>query len=166
MAQRNENDASADDIPFGINSAVADFDFAGYVPYLLNRATLAILPLFTPILKEHDLSLAGWRILAALHKSNVLRVRELLHITGLEPPTLSRTLAGLEQRKLVVRTPSDTDARGVLVEATPEGIALADALIPHAIAMQKEALHDFSADEAAFLVRLLKRIQQNVSPDR
>jgi DNA-binding MarR family transcriptional regulator len=150
-------------IPNGITSEVADFDFSGFVPYLLNRATLAILPLFTPRLKADNLSLAGWRILATLHKSHALRVRELLNITALEPATLSRTLADLEQRKLVVRMPSEEDARGILVQATPEGIALADAMIPDAIAIQKAALRDFSADEAAFLVRLLKRIQQNVA---
>jgi len=150
-------------IPDGAISEIADFDFGGFVPYLLNRATLAILPLFAPRLKSANLSLAGWRILATLHKSHALRVRELLNITGLEPATLSRTLADLEQRKLVVRMPSEEDARGILVEATQTGIALADAMIPDAIAIQKAALRDFSPDEAAFLARLLKRIQQNVA---
>jgi DNA-binding MarR family transcriptional regulator len=150
-------------IPNGMTSEVADFDFSSFVPYLMNRTTLAIMPLFTPRLKADNLSLAGWRVLATLHKSHAMRVRELLNISALEPATLSRTLADLEQRKLVVRTPSEEDARGILVEATPEGIALADAIIPQALAIQKAALCDFSADEAAFLVRLLKRIQQNVA---
>ncbi|HEV2574922.1 MAG TPA: MarR family transcriptional regulator [Beijerinckiaceae bacterium] len=152
-------------IPDGLKSEVADFDFSQFVPYLLNRATLAILPLFQPTLKAYDVSLAGWRILATLHKSHALRVRELLHLTGLEPPTLSRTLADLEQRQLVLRRPSEEDARGIVVEITPDGITLAEASIPDAIALQKTALRDFSADETVFLIRLLKRMQQNVTPD-
>lgn len=150
-------------IPDGVTSEVDAFELSGFVPYLMNRATLAILPLFTPTLKAYDLTLAGWRVLATLHKSHALRVRELLHITGLEPPTLSRTLAELEQRGLVRRTPSEEDARGILVETTAEGIALAKASLPNAIALQKQVLRDFSVDERDFLIRLLKRMQQNVS---
>lgn len=152
-------------IPDGLISEVDAFELAGFVPYLMNRATLAILSLFTPTLKSHDITLAGWRVLATLHKSHALRVRELLHITGLEPPTLSRTLAELEQRGLVSRMPSEEDARGILVEATAEGIALAKASLPNAVALQKKVLRDFSADERDFLIRLLKRIHQNVASE-
>lgn len=162
---QNDLQELGNNIPDGVTSEVAAFDFSQFVPYLMNKATLAILPLFAPTLKSYDVTLAGWRILATLHKSHALRVRELLQLTALEPPTLSRTLADLEQRQLIVRMPSEEDARGILVEATPEGIALAEASIPDAIALQKAALRDFSADETDFLIRLLKRIRQNVAPD-
>jgi len=149
-------------IPNEISSADADFDIASYVPYLLNQATLAILPTFTPTLKKFELQLGGWRILAVLHKSGALRVRELLQLTGLEPPTLSRMLADLEKRKLLTRSPSASDARGILVRATRGGNKLAKAVIPHAIAAEKSALQGFSSDEIEFLIRLLKRIYQNM----
>ena len=138
------------------------YDIQDYAPYLLHQAQLAILPRFTAALTPLHLSLAGWRILAALHKHGSLRVRELLSLTRLEPPTLSRNLASLEQRRLIARSPSEDDARGGLVEPTSDGNAIADAIIPHAIAVQGAALSDFSADEKAFLINLLKRIRKNM----
>jgi DNA-binding MarR family transcriptional regulator len=143
-------------------SEIEEFDIGRYVPYLLNQATLAILPTFTPVLSKWGLALGAWRILAVLHKSGALRVRELLHLTGLEPPTLSRTLADLEKRKLVIRSPSANDARGILVETTREGNRVAEAIIPHAIAVQNSALRDLSPDEVEFLIRLLKRIHRSM----
>jgi hypothetical protein len=73
-----------------------------------------------------------------------------------------RTLADLEKRKLVKRSPSANDARGILVETTREGNRVAEAIIPHAIAVQNSALRDLSADEIEFLIRLLKRIHRSV----
>jgi DNA-binding MarR family transcriptional regulator len=150
-------------IPIGINAAALEtFDFQEFIPYLLNRVVLAVLPLFEVKLQEQQLPLDGWRILAVLHKLAPLRVRDLLRLTGIEPPTLSRTLASLERRKLVVRSPSEQDARGILVRATGEGLALANALIPHAIALQNAMLRDFSEDEIEFLIRLLRRLHLNL----
>lgn len=140
----------------------AGFDIQSYVPFLLNQSQIAILPRFTSALGPHDLSLAGWRILAVLHKHHALRVRELLSRTAVEPPTLSRNLAILQKRRLIVRSQSEDDARGILVKPTPAGLAIAEALIPHAITVENSALKDFTADEKIFLINLLKRIQANI----
>lgn len=151
-------------IPYGISNP--SFDFQDYVPYLLNQARFVILPMFTKALVDPNLTIAGWRILATLHKHGPLRVRELLPLTGVEPPTLSRNLASLEKRRLISRFTSEDDARGILVEATPEGISITNALIPHAIAVEKKALGDFTDDEKQFLIKLLKRIWKNMDCGR
>jgi DNA-binding MarR family transcriptional regulator len=150
-------------IPHDITpQAIAAFDIGEHVPYLLNQVTIATFSRFEYRLKEHDLALGAWRILAVLHKAGSLRVRELLQRTGIEPPTLSRLLASLEKRGLLARAQSDDDARGVLVQPTPSGLALADDLVPHALRVESELLHGFTADERDFLIRLLKRMQENL----
>ncbi len=138
------------------------FDLGRHVPHLLNRVTIATFALFEDRLKERGLVLGDWRILAALHQQTPLRVRDLVQRTGIEPPTVSRLLAGLESRGLVVRAPSGDDARGILVRSTSEGQALTADLVPHALAIEHEMLHGFTGDEIEFLLRLLGRIQTNI----
>jgi DNA-binding MarR family transcriptional regulator len=143
-------------------AAVAAFDIGDHVPFLLNRVNIATFALFEQQLKEHGLALGAWRILAVLYRAGPRRVREVLHLTGIEPPTLSRLLADLEKRLLVARAQSDDDARGILVQPTAEGLALAERLVPHALRAEIELLRGFTADEREFLVRLLKRMQANL----
>ena len=152
-------------IPLGITKeAIAAFDIGEHVPYLLNLVTITTFSLFEDRLKEHDLALGAWRILAVLHKAGPLRVRELLQRTAIEPATLSRLLAGLEKRGFLARAQSDDDARGVLVQPTPEGLALADTLVPHALRIEGDILQGFTTDERDFLIRLLKRMRANLLP--
>jgi DNA-binding MarR family transcriptional regulator len=40
------------------------------------------------------------------------------------PPSMTRLVAAMETEGLVVRTPSPTDARAVIIRATPEGEAI------------------------------------------
>jgi DNA-binding MarR family transcriptional regulator len=150
-------------VPYDITLGdAASFDLGEHVPSLLNRVTIATFGLFEDSLNAHDLALGAWRILAVLHKTRPLRVREVLQLTDLEPPTLSRLLASLEKRRLVVRAQSDDDARGVLVHPTAEGLAMAERLVPHALRAEFELLRGFTADERDFLIRLLKRMQANL----
>jgi DNA-binding MarR family transcriptional regulator len=143
-------------------AAVAAFDIGDHVPFLLNRVSIATFALFENRLKEHGLALGAWRILAVLYKAGPRRVREVLHLTGIEPPTLSRVLADLEKRQLVVRAQSDDDARGILVQPTAEGLALAERLAPHALHAEIALLRGLTVDERDFLIRLLKRMQTNL----
>jgi DNA-binding MarR family transcriptional regulator len=142
--------------------AIAAFDIGDHIPFLLNRVNVATLGLFEDRLKEEGLVLGAWRILAVLFKAGPRRVREVLHLTGIEPPTLSRLLADLEKRQLVVRAQSDDDARGILVQPTAEGLALAERIAPHALHAEIELLRGFTVDERNFLRQLLKRMQTNL----
>jgi DNA-binding MarR family transcriptional regulator len=145
---------------------IASFDIGEHAPHLLNRATIAISRLWEAKMEQHGLSLGAWRILAVLHRGGPMRVRELLHATGIEPPTLSRLLATLQTADLLSRTPSDDDARGVMVHPTAAGMALTELLIPQSLGLQERLLDGFTDDERDFLVRLLKRARDNaLSPE-
>ncbi len=134
-------------------------DLEGYVPYLLHQAHRAVLQRFEPALAPHGLSLAEWRVVAALAHRGRQRVGDLALATGLEPPTLVRVLAGLEARRLVRRQPSASDRRATDVEASAAGLAAARAIVPLARRVEAEALAGLTADEADFLRRLLRRLQ-------
>src|SRR5690349_20792867 len=73
------------------------------IPYLLARAGVRMGQAFSRELKPFNLSLAEWRILAALLQQPHQRLAELAEHTAAESSTLSRTVDGLVTRELLVR---------------------------------------------------------------
>jgi DNA-binding MarR family transcriptional regulator len=60
-------------------------------------------------------------VLTSLELAGALTPRELADAERVQPPTMTKVLAKLEERGLVQRTPHPTDGRQVLLSATPAG---------------------------------------------
>jgi DNA-binding MarR family transcriptional regulator len=60
-------------------------------------------------------------VLASLELAGALTPRELAEAERVQPPTMTRVLARLEERGLVQRAPHPTDGRQVLLSATQSG---------------------------------------------
>ncbi|MFC4946306.1 MarR family winged helix-turn-helix transcriptional regulator [Pseudonocardia sp. GCM10023141] len=59
--------------------------------------------------------------LATVNHNGPLRISELADLEGVNPTMLSRIVAKLEDRGLLVRSPDPADGRAARVETTPEG---------------------------------------------
>src|SRR5579883_3577127 len=81
--------------------------FSESLPMALLRSREAVMRLFRPGLRKHGVTEQQWRILRALAHSGPMEVTELAEATFLLAPSLSRILATLEQRGLIVRTRVD-----------------------------------------------------------
>ncbi|MCV2392702.1 MarR family transcriptional regulator [Actinotalea sp. M2MS4P-6] len=68
-----------------------------------------------------DLSLGHFSALATLERWGTLRPSDLARSERVTPPVMTRIVALLEERGLVIREPSPEDARSILVEITDEG---------------------------------------------
>lgn len=68
-----------------------------------------------------DIQLAA---LAALNRHDAMSPGELAEYEKVQPPSMTRVIAVLEERNLVRRAPHPTDRRQVLLTVTPEGRAL------------------------------------------
>ena len=66
-------------------------------------------------------TLGGFSILSALQESGAVPSNRLAALQGLEPQSLTRTLADLERRGFIARRRSDLDRRAVLVSLTEAG---------------------------------------------
>ena len=99
------------------------------LPLLLLRAREALMQHYRPGLRAHGLSDQQWRVLAqhAQHEGGLEtgRLAQQAYILG---PSLTGMLARMEKSGLVARQRCPDDARRSLVAATPDGLALADAL--------------------------------------
>jgi DNA-binding MarR family transcriptional regulator len=62
-------------------------------------------------------------VLTSLDLAGALTPRELADAERVQPPTMTKIVAKLEERGLVQRTPHPTDRRQVLLAATEEGRA-------------------------------------------
>ncbi len=72
-----------------------------------------------------DLSDGQLSVLAVLHARGALTNRELADFEHVRPPSMTRTVACLEERGLVARAGHPQDGRQVLVSATEAGRAMA-----------------------------------------
>lgn len=117
---------------------------------------------FSRDLKPFDLSLAEWRILAALLQAPHQRLAELAQHTSAEPSTLSRTVDALVTRGLLVRERAGDDGRALALRLSPQGEELALRIVPLAQLYERVALAGISAAQVELLKDMLRRIYANM----
>lgn len=71
-----------------------------------------------------DLSLGQWAALRTLDSHGPMTPSELAAHEKVQPPSMTRIIAKLDEHGYVARTPDPTDGRQVVVSATAEGRAL------------------------------------------
>ena len=141
-------------------------NLAHFLPYLVNRVGFAFVANFTPALARHDLSIAMWRVLAALSNNGEQRLIDLAEMTSIDVSTLSRLVTRLVRMGLVSRRRSETSNREVLIELTATGRSIVDRLIPIAHNLERTAVDGIRAKDVAVLKRCLRRIYENMlAPD-
>lgn len=73
-----------------------------------------------------DLTVTQLSALTSLQLAGALTPRELADVERVQPPTMTKIVAKLEERGLVQRTPHPTDRRQVILATTEGGRALLD----------------------------------------
>jgi len=134
-----------------------------YLPYLVNRVGTIIADQFgEEALAEHGLSIAMWRVLAALASDGAQRQIDLAELTSIDASTLSRIVTRLMRVGLVARTRSASSNREVVVKLSSKGSALVARLIPVARRYETDAIAGLSREELLVLKRCLRRVYDNM----
>ncbi|MGI5269822.1 MarR family winged helix-turn-helix transcriptional regulator [Nonomuraea sp. CA-218870] len=84
---------------------------------------------------------------------------------GTDTAGMTRLVDRLVAKRLLRRVPHPGDRRSVVIELTPEGLALVPELAPVFGAISRRMLAGFSADELAQLAGLLRRMLGNLKGD-
>src|SRR5262245_11781964 len=138
-------------------------DLDAYLPYLINRVgSIMALRFGEDVLAQFGLSIAMWRVLAALSSNGGQRHTDLANLTSIEVSTLSRIVTRLVRMGLVARAPSQTSGREIAVALSERGRSLVDRLIPHGLRYQEIASAGLSKQERDVLRRALRRIYNNL----
>ncbi len=96
--------------------------------------------------------------LLVAHARPGLDQKRLGQALGFDRATTGEILKGLEARGLIVRTPSEEDARKRCIHVTPRGATLLRGVGPALDRAQTRLFGPLSADEATLLVSLLRRL--------
>jgi MarR family transcriptional regulator, transcriptional regulator for hemolysin len=119
---------------------------------------------FNAALGEAGGSIPTWLILSALEWDEWHTQHELADALGIEGPTLTRHLDGLERAGLVVRVRDTTDRRAVRLEVTEAGRELHQQLLKAAKAFDRRLRAGFSEEELDGLRAPLQRLEENAGP--
>jgi MarR family transcriptional regulator, transcriptional regulator for hemolysin len=130
---------------------------------LLATTSKAVGRAFNDALAVRGGSLPIWLILNAL-KSEPRRTQlELARAVGIEGPTMTRHLDGLEEAGLVERRRDPVDRRAVQVQLTRAGHALHSRLLKAVITFNQQLRTGLSSDEIETLRRVLTQLRENVA---
>jgi DNA-binding MarR family transcriptional regulator len=101
-----------------------------------------------------------------LEPGATLEQRALQAALGITSATLTRLLAGMQRKSLIVRAVHPTDARGKVVRLTPKARKLYDAMMAaNEHNFTARLLRGFSARETLTLTKLLGRLADNMTAD-
>lgn len=110
-----------------------------------------------------DLTVTQLSALTSLQLAGALTPRELADVERVQPPTMTKIVAKLEERGLVQRTPHPTDGRQVILAATEGGRAVLDQFervrdewLAHRLAELTEAERDTLRQAAEILQQLAR----------
>lgn len=107
-----------------------------------------------------DLSLTQVSALSTLHKCGAMSPGKLAAKEGVQPPSMTRVIAALEDVGHVERTPHPTDGRQAIVAITDAGLAYVHATVAAREAWLDDRLGELDDDERAVLSRAAEIIDR------
>lgn len=103
---------------------------------------------------DHGLTLTQLSALGTLERLGPMRIGELAEREKVQPPSMTRTVAALEERGLVTRTTDPTDRRNVVVAVSRRGLELLRDDRRRREQWLAARLAELSDDERALLARV------------
>ena len=111
-------------------------------------------------LKAYDLTPEQWQILAALWEKRALTQSQIIELTLQDAPSASRTVARMQRKKFLKKSPSETDKRASIVTLTKHGVSLHE-IIPKMLSDHfKAILNEIPNADQQTLLRIIKELRQ------
>lgn len=130
-----------------------------FLPYRLsvlsNRISQRIAGLYA---ERFSIGVTQWRVIAVLGRYPALSANGVAERTAMDKVAVSRAVARLLDRGLLVRTTHDDDRRRSVLELSDAGYAVYDEVAPLALRCERELLAPLDAAERAELDRLLHKL--------
>lgn len=127
--------------------------FEQSLPMALLAARENAMTVFRPMLAEFELTEQQWRAMRALRAAHgPVEVSDLAERTSLLAPSLSRILATLESKGLIVRAPVSHDLRRSVISLAQPGEALVDVVAPHSESRYRDIEDHFGVERLNDLI--------------
>ncbi|WP_394841844.1 MarR family transcriptional regulator [Pendulispora brunnea] len=115
--------------------------------------------------EAHGLDRSSFDVLATLRRSGApfrLTPAELMRASMVTSGAVTQRLDRLEERRLVKRTPNESDGRGVYVTLTEKGRALIDETLPHHIETENRLLVGLTKSQRTALADTLRTMLESL----
>ena len=104
------------------------------------------------------LAIPEWRTLALIGQYEAVTAARVVAETPMDKATVSRAVASLAGRGLVIRVPDEADRRATRLRLSPEGQDVFGAVAARALAYESDMLSAITAAERAEFDRLLTKL--------
>jgi DNA-binding MarR family transcriptional regulator len=143
-----------------------DLPLQEFLTYRLARLNATLNRQATAILQaQGPLRLAEWRVLALLAAHGEINGRRLTEIAGIDPGLASRTLAALQERRLIDVRRDPGDRRSVKAGLTAEGSLIHARLLPLMRARQQRLMASLAPADREAVFRIVDTLMAAAEPD-
>ncbi|HWV55121.1 MarR family winged helix-turn-helix transcriptional regulator [Pseudorhodoplanes sp.] len=162
MVTQTKGSAAVSEVQPGREAPLRLDDF---LPYQLNVVSSLVSQALSRLYVErYGIGVPEWRVLVTLGEFETMTGKAIGEHSHMHKTKVSRAVALLEKRKLVVRRVNRADLRESLLSLTPEGRAIYDDLAPGAVGFARHLLEAIDpADRDAF-ARALERLIERAKP--
>lgn len=140
-------------------------DLEKFLPYRLsvlsNRISQKIAEIYQT---RYGLNVTEWRVIAILARYPGISATEVTRRSAMDKVAVSRAVRSLLDDRRIDRTLNHADRRTKLLELTPEGRRLVEAITPAALAYEKALLDALGPADRQALDRVLDQLNDAVRP--
>jgi DNA-binding MarR family transcriptional regulator len=130
-----------------------------FLPYQLNVvASLVSQALSRVYARRYRIGVPEWRVLVTLGQYGSMTGKTIGAHTHMHKTKVSRAVALLDKRKLLVRRANRTDMRESFLSLTPSGRAMYEELAPHALDFAHRLTEILTPDDRETFNRALKQL--------
>jgi DNA-binding MarR family transcriptional regulator len=130
-----------------------------FLPYRLNVCASLVSHALSRIYAErYKIGVPEWRVLVTLGEFGMMTAKAIGQHSYMHKTKVSRAVALLERRKLVVRRANRADLREAFLSLTPAGRDIYSELTPIALNFVRQLLETVDAADRAALDRALKKL--------
>ncbi|WP_336486067.1 MarR family winged helix-turn-helix transcriptional regulator [Methylobacterium nigriterrae] len=138
-------------------------DPQAYVPALLTTLSNSLTRNASIFYRRHfGVGITDWRIMYRLASEPWVTAHHICNAAHLDKGVVSRSLAWMEKRGLVLVRGDETDARRRLVALSPAGLDLHDRITQVALERERNFLSQLSPSEVQTTVHLLQKLIGNL----
>jgi len=139
----------------------APLQLENFLPYQLNVVTsLVSLALSRVYARRYRIGVPEWRVLVTLGQFRTMTGKAIGAHTHMHKTKVSRAVALLEKRKLVVRRMNREDMREAFVSLTAAGRAMYEELAPHALDFARRLIEILPPDDRDAFNRAIKQLTE------
>jgi len=137
----------------------ASFVLADFTPYRIVALGHAVSNRLSQAYQNENLTIPEWRVLAVISQADGMAARDVVAKTPMDKMAVSRGVASLEEKGLVLRKASENDRRVSMLLLSEKGHDLFDRITAMATAYEANLLSVLDPDEVRLFDGVMRKLE-------